>query len=478
MLLDGNRYYLALFWKRGIVVTHRANTLEPLLIPTLRLLVALPLTVILVQIGIGYLLPIFPFGFLAQSMIPYQIVVPFISTQTFALFLLGQPRLMTWLGRGFLPITLFFCTLGPVSTFLLLIFYFHDKPRLGVIFPESAAYGLQGIVPMLFFLMIPLIVIAWQYAFRQIVLYALSLLLIDLSVGMAMKLFGGVDLVWLLLQFAVGRTMIFTATGYLLSRLVASQRQQRATLALANDQLAQYALTQEQLTLSRERNRLARDLHDTLAHYMSGLVLELEGVRLLWDADSTQARTTLDNAIATARTGLTETRRALQALRSSPLTDLGLIGALRDLAENMAARNQWQLALHLPSTPVILSPLVDEVIYRVVQESLTNVERHTAASLVTLTLAQVDEGLTVRIADNGDGFVQTAVDNKERFGLLGMQERAGLIGGKLTVESTVAQGTVVTLTCNGQGGSWGGAEPAQLALTSPARANGKMEIHR
>ena len=134
------------------------------------------------------------------------------------------------------------------------------------------------------------------------------------------------------------------------------------------------------------------------------------------------------------------------------MSDLGLSGALRDLAENMAARNQWQLALDLPATPVVLSQIVDEVIYRVVQESLTNVERHAAASLVTLTLTQVDDGLTLCIADNGDGFVQAEVDYTERFGLLGMQERAGLVGGKLTVASTVGQGTVVTFTCHGQSG--------------------------
>lgn len=456
------------------MVSRTPNTLEPLLVPTLRLLVALPLTVISVQLCIGYFLPIFPLGFMPPKTIPYQNVLPFISTQAFTLLLLGLPRLATWLGRCFLPITLFFCTLGPISTFLLLMIHFQGNSPFGTISPESTSYGLQGIVPMLFFLLIPLIVVAWQYTFRHVVLYALSLVLTDVAVSVAVKLFGGVDIVWTLFQFAIVRTVIFTAVGYLLSQLVMSQRQQRAALAQANSQLTQYALTQEQLTISRERNRLARDLHDTLAHYMSGLVLELEGTRLLWDADRTQAKTTLDNAISTARTGLSETRRALQALRSNPLTDLGLSGALRDLAENMAARNQWQLALHLPPTPVVLSQLIDEVIYRVVQESLTNVERHAAASLVTLTLTQVDDCLTVCIADNGAGFVQAEVDDTARFGLLGMQERAVLVGGELTVVSTVGQGTVVTFTCHGQSGPWALAQPA---LTLPIQATGKMEMH-
>lgn len=457
------------------MVARNPNTLEPLLVPTLRLLVALPLTVILVQVCLGYLLPLVPLGFglVPPQTLPYGAIMPFVIAQLLTMFLLGMPWGAAWLGRSFLPLTLFFCTAGPVSTFLLLMFRFQGTVLSSAIFPESAAYGLQGIVPMLFFLMIPLIVIAWQYSFRQVVLYALSLALVNVGTGVTVKLLGGVDIVWILFQFSIGSTVIFTATGYLVSRLVASQRQQRAALAQANAQLVQYALTQEQLTLSRERNRLARDLHDTLAHYMSGLVLELEGVRLLWDVDTPQARTTLDNAIGTARTGLTETRHALQALRATPLTDLGLAGALRDLAETTAARNQWQLHLDLPTTSLLLSPTVDEVIYRVIQEGLTNSERHAEATTINLTVASKDDWIKVMLEDDGCGFDTAAVNRAEHFGLLGMQERSGLVGGALAIASTPGRGTVITLTFNEKSRPHG-----LLGPVPPASVNGKIEGSR
>jgi signal transduction histidine kinase len=337
--------------------------------------------------------------------------------------------------------------MGPISALMVRAIEYRIVLPIGATPQELFTFFFQGIWPTTFYVIIPFLVIAWQYPFRYVLIFALGLALLEV---IAPLLFARADVTWAILQFSIQRTVVFTAIGYLVSQLVASQRQQHAALVLANAQLTQYALTQEQLAISRERNRLARDLHDTLAHYMSGLVLELEGTRLLWDADRAQARTTLDNAVSTARTGLTETRRALRALRASPLVDLGLTGAIAELAESMAARNQWQLDLHLLPTAAHVSPLVDEVIYRVVQEGLTNIEHHAAATRVTLTLTRVNDDLILRLTDDGAGFVQEAVDPAERFGLLGMQERAGLVGGRLTVASAVSQGTVVTFTCNGQ----------------------------
>jgi signal transduction histidine kinase len=314
-----------------------------------------------------------------------------------------------------------------------------------------AMIGFERVLPAMFFLTIPMIVIAWQYSFRWVLFYVLSLALVDLSLALYLQMTGDAyGIVPLLGKLAVGRTVVYLATGYLVSRLVAGQRQQQAALAHANSQLVQYALTQEQLTVSRERNRLARDLHDTLAHYMSGLVLELEGTRLLWETDSTQARTTLDNAITTARTGLVETRRALQALRSTPLADLGFNRAVCDLAEGMAARNQWQLQIDLPELSVVLPALVEEVLYRIIQEGLTNIERHADASRVTLTLRLVDEELDLLLTDDGCGFAPETSNAADKFGLLGMKERSDLIGGKLAIASAPGRGVRLHLTVPSQ----------------------------
>ena len=431
------------------MVSRKFNTLEPLLVPTLRLLVALPLTVILTQLLVGYFVPLPFLGFIAPQSAPTFVAAPFIIAETITLLLLMAPRLATWLSRWYLPIVIFFCTSGPVSSFLMLYIRFQADALAGTTPSRLVAYNFQEAIPMLFFLMIPLIVVAWQYSFRYVMFYAISLAIVEIGVGLVVKFYLDVDIILILMQFAIGRTVVFMANGYLVSRLVASQRQQRAALALANEQLARYALTREQLAISQERNRLARDLHDTLAHYISGLVLELEGTRLLWDINRIEARTTLDGAISTARTGLVETRRALQSLRSRPLVDLGLVGAIRDLAENAAARNEWQLQLNLPASPIVLPAAVDEVIYRVVQEGLTNIERHAEASIVTLSMTIARDVLQLQLEDNGCGFIPTAVDPSSSFGLMGMQERASLVGGTLRVESVIGCGTKLRLGLDG-----------------------------
>jgi signal transduction histidine kinase len=333
--------------------------------------------------------------------------------------------------------------LGPVGTLVVHSVLIAAEPLGGTLALQLPGFGAQGVWPITFFLTIPLIVVAWQYSFRAVVWYSLGLALIDVAAAAWLLAAGSSEAAWTLLQFSFGRAGVFLANGYLVSRLVDSQRQQRRALAQANRRLVEQASTQEQLAASRERNRLARDLHDTLAHYMSGLVLELEGTRLLWEADSAQAQATLDNAITTARTGLVETRRALQALRATPLADLGFSGAVRELAESMAARNQWQLALELPAVSTVLPPTVEEVLYRIVQEGLTNVQRHAGATAVALSLQMRDGEIRLQIEDNGCGFETRAGATAEQFGLLGMQERSRLIGGDLSITSVPGGGTTV-----------------------------------
>ena len=137
----------------------------------------------------------------------------------------------------------------------------------------------------------------------------------------------------------MGRLLLYLVVGFVITRMVSAQREQRQKLADANERLVAYAATAEQLAVSHERNRLARELHDTLAHTLSSLSVQLEAVDSVWGVAPEQAHDLLAKARANARSGLTETRRALQALRASPLEDLGLVLAVRNLAEATAARN-------------------------------------------------------------------------------------------------------------------------------------------
>ena len=126
------------------------------------------------------------------------------------------------------------------------------------------------------------------------------------------------------------RSIILGILGVLEYRIMASQRKQRAELVEANEKLTHYALTIEQLTVSRERNRMARELHDTLAHTLSSVAVELEAVKTLVKPKPAEALKLVDQSLGITRNGLNETRKALQDLRALPIEDLGLTLALED----------------------------------------------------------------------------------------------------------------------------------------------------
>jgi signal transduction histidine kinase len=247
------------------------------------------------------------------------------------------------------------------------------------------------------------------------------------------------------------RTITFLLVGYMVVRLMTNQRQQRRALAEANTQLAHYAGTLEQLATSRERNRLARELHDTLAHSLSGVAVQLEAVKTLWEDSPRDARSMLEQSLAATRNGLTETRRALQALRATPLEDLGLALSIRNLAESVASREGLALDLELPERLDLdsLSPDMEQGIYRVAQEALENVAQHADARNVRLSISQANGHFAMTISDDGRGFDPESVDLIHQFGLQGMRERTNILGGKLEVESQPGSGTTISL-------AWGG----------------------
>lgn len=423
----------------------QSGDFEPLLIPTLRILIALPLVASTIPLTLQWFLPAW---FAAVPWIPDHVqAIPsvFLFFQGLALALLFLPRFQQTLGKWFLPLVILLSTLGllggMLSHFLALraaadqiANQFADIPYAYSIWPPA------------FFALIPMVVVAWQYNFRDVLLYAFTLVAAELLIIVA--LFWGTPgtTFTLLVAFAVFRTIVFVSTGYLVSQLVTSQRLQRAELVRVNRQLASHALTQQKLAVSQERNRLARDLHDTLAHYLSGLVLELEGTRLLWDSDEEKARRNLDESIDTARSGLMETRRALKALRAAPLDDLGLIGAVRELAQNSTERNQWQLCLEMPDALPSMPPAAESTLYRIAQEALTNIERHAQAHTVRIRLTHEQDDAVLVIADDGVGYRATEVSPAEHFGLSGMAERAEMVGGTLTIDSRQGAGTRVSAT--------------------------------
>lgn len=296
----------------------------------------------------------------------------------------------------------------------------------------------------------PVLLIAAQYSTRTMLLYvfgvALMPLILAIGVGASPELLGIHG------THAAGRAFFYLISGIIVIRLSKAQRGIRAELAEKNAQLIHYAATLERLTVTRERNRLARDLHDTLAHTLSAINVQLKAIDAAWDSDPTAARERLIQTQELSRTGLQEARKALHALRSSTLDEFGLLIALGRLAEQAAQRAGLTLQTQFPARLPELPPETEQAIYRIAEEAINNVVRHACAQ--TLTIAVKPRPLTVTITDDGIGFdpaqSETNSNAKEgHYGMIGMHERAALIDAHLQIQSRANAGTVVTLQIDG-----------------------------
>lgn len=414
--------YIAYLYPCYNVVMLKQFPLEPGLLSVFRLFAGL-------HFGIALL------GMLARASSDELFGLIVVSLLTVYLWWPGLPRR---LGRAFLPSALLLATVGPIFGQYLELLTDLNEREFNLV-PDISVLTLV--------LLIPLILVGWQYNFRAVLVYcvltaALDVGLTVLSIGQgnpyARSLFNVIQI----------RTVFYLLIGYIIVRLVTAQRQQRQALIQANAQLAQYASTLEQLAVSRERNRLAGELHDTLAHTLSGTAVQLEAVKTVWEADPAQARKLLDQSSQAIRTGLTETRRALRALRASPLEELGLALAVRGLAESVAEQTGASLDWQGPEQVDHLTPAVEQGIYRVAQEALANIARHALAQHLAVQLAQSNGRLSLQISDDGCGFELDRVEAEHHFGLKGMQERAEMMGAVLTVDSEPGRGTVIHLMVN------------------------------
>jgi NarL family two-component system sensor histidine kinase YdfH len=216
-------------------------------------------------------------------------------------------------------------------------------------------------------------------------------------------------------------------------------------LEITHQQLSEYANQVEELTLTTERQRMARELHDTLAQGLAGLILQLEAADSHLNNQNTQkAQTIIQQAMTRARTTLADARQAIGDLRddTSP-TDL-----------NQAIQNEFERFQHttgIPGTldlclPSVISSQTAENVLRTISEGLTNIARHAEATEAKITMSCDDENLWIEIRDDGIGF--TPDDNIGRsghYGLLGMRERTRILGGSLTIESQSNQGTTIKI---------------------------------
>lgn len=363
--------------------------------------------------------------------------IPF-ETILLVLFLASK-RLHISLGRVYLPVAFLWAALAPLTRSYLPVFF------VATVAPDRLAFNSWYIAPIAFVL---LLLFSWQYEFKKVVAYVFGLAVLEVLAVYLMPIlvFGELNLKPFLIRFITMKGFAFLLVGYIVSRLMTAQRAQRTKLLKANEDLVAYSSTLEQLTISRERNRLARELHDTLAHTLSAVSVQLEAVKALWDNNSEKAHTLLNQSLDATRLGLTETRRALHDLHASPLDDLGLALAIRNLAEATVARLGIELEIHVNGDVDDVAPPLRQTLYRTTQEALMNIDRHANATRVRILLTRRQNLIFLQISDNGVGFSPDAVLDEKQYGIRGMSERAEMVGGSFNLKSKVGEGTQIELS--------------------------------
>lgn len=215
-------------------------------------------------------------------------------------------------------------------------------------------------------------------------------------------------------------------------------------LDTAHQQLSEYVIKVEELTLSTERQRMARELHDTLAQGLAGLILQLEAVDShLVQNRPEQAQAIVHQAMGRARVTLADARRAIQDLRGETSSIENLSDAIRQEVDRFTTATGIPCELEL-SPPKEIPTSVHDHARRAVAEGLTNIARHAQANNIWLRLGESDGMLEIALRDDGVGF-DPSVEVGGRFGLVGLRERARLAGGSLEVISEPDAGTILTL---------------------------------
>lgn len=232
---------------------------------------------------------------------------------------------------------------------------------------------------------------------------------------------------------------------------VARLNELNATLGAANDELRS---SREQLRAlsahiqsarEQERMRIAREIHDELGQMLTALKMDVAWMRKNLDQSHPALQNKLD-AMAQLIDGSVQTTRRISAdLRPSILDDLGLVAAIEWQLQEFQARSGVRCHFAPTLEAIDLSPECATAVFRIFQETLTNVARHARATRVEVTLESAAGDLLLQVSDNGRGITETELLDPESFGLIGMRERVHLLAGEIQIGGTPAKGTIVTV---------------------------------
>ncbi|MEH2395742.1 MAG: sensor histidine kinase [Nostoc sp.] len=261
------------------------------------------------------------------------------------------------------------------------------------------------------------------------------------------------DLIAMSWDWRLSNILLFSLTlifALLLINALLAERQSREQLEIAhqqleitNQQLCQYALRIEDQATLQERNRIAREIHDGLGHTLVAQTIQINNTLLFWESNNHKALTFLKQAKELGAEALLEIRRSLSVLRSNPLQGQSLKSAIEKLLTDFQQTTgiEPDCKIDLPYT---LPTEVNTALYRIVQESLTNICKHAQATSVTVGLLAEAGMIHLSIEDNGKGFNPT--QNTTGFGLQGMRERAVALGAQLNLHSQLGTGCCISVS--------------------------------
>ena len=232
-----------------------------------------------------------------------------------------------------------------------------------------------------------------------------------------------------------GTGIVFVAV---FTRVAASERDARNALAEANQLLRDHASQVEELATTKERNRLAREIHDSVGHYLTVVNVQIGAARTVLDQNRSRALDHLSKAQSLTQEGLAEVRHSVAALRASPTESRPLPEALTALVD------QWRAAglnadFRTSGNVRTLTPQTNLTLYRAGQEALTNVAKHANATTVNVRLNYSDDRIRLTVKDNGVG----PSESEGGFGLLGIRERVQLLNGSVRVTTDAGKGFIL-----------------------------------
>jgi signal transduction histidine kinase len=239
--------------------------------------------------------------------------------------------------------------------------------------------------------------------------------------------------------------LIFTQMAYTEQQARLKMEKLANDLSEANHHLSEYAGQVKDLTISQERNRLAREIHDGLGHYLTTINMQIKAALAIIQKEPNKAYQLLENAEQLTTEALLDVRNSVSALREDSIGNLSLAERISKLIETTTSPDR-KINFEIRGTPRTLPPQIDVSLFRVVQEAINNANKHSLSTEVNINLNfELQDYVSVQVEDNGQG----AETIGGGFGLIGMKERIRLINGTLEIKTAKDQGFSIKVSAPG-----------------------------